>query len=86
ERTENRTPSLQGLSLRYFTPREVFNSLQFCEIVLLRICILFQTTSSFHNTSVFANGTSFSHYAMLGNSLSVGVVAPLLQYLFTNPS
>ncbi|XP_059275072.1 tRNA (cytosine(38)-C(5))-methyltransferase 2 isoform X2 [Lycium ferocissimum] len=69
EKTENRTPSLQDLSLRYFTPREVANlhsfpeDFQFPQQISLRQC-----------------------YAMLGNSLSVGVVAPLLQYLFINPS
>lgn len=69
ERTENRMPSLQGLSLRYFMPREVAN------------------LHSFPEDFQFPQHISLrQRYAMLGNSLSVGVVAPLLQYLFTNPS
>ncbi|KAK4730203.1 hypothetical protein R3W88_023191 [Solanum pinnatisectum] len=69
EKTENRTPSLQDLSLRYFTPREVAN------------------LHSFPEDFAFPQHISLrQRYAMLGNSLSVGVVAPLLQYLFINHS
>lgn len=69
ERTQNGTPSLQDLSLRYFTPREVAN------------------LHSFPEDFQFPQHISLrQRYAMLGNSLSVGVVAPLLQYLFNNPS
>jgi tRNA (cytosine38-C5)-methyltransferase len=66
-RTDDET-SLQELSLRYFTPREVANihsfpkDFQFPEHTSLRQC-----------------------YALLGNSLSVAVVAPLLEYLFREP-
>ncbi|XP_015085767.1 tRNA (cytosine(38)-C(5))-methyltransferase 2 isoform X1 [Solanum pennellii] len=69
EKPENRTPSLQDLSLRYFTPREVAN------------------LHSFPEDFQFPQHISLrQRYAMLGNSLSVGVVAPLLQYLFINHS
>ncbi|XP_071708938.1 tRNA (cytosine(38)-C(5))-methyltransferase 2 isoform X2 [Rutidosis leptorrhynchoides] len=60
--------SLEELSLRYFTPREVANlhafpkEFEFPEHVTLR-----------------------QRYALLGNSLSVAVVAPLLRYLFSDP-
>ncbi|XP_073129533.1 tRNA (cytosine(38)-C(5))-methyltransferase 2 [Henckelia pumila] len=66
---KDKKSSLQDLSLRYFTPREVANLHSFPEEfkfpphVSLRQC-----------------------YALLGNSLSVGVVAPLLRYLFTDDS
>ncbi|KAG9151423.1 hypothetical protein Leryth_020983 [Lithospermum erythrorhizon] len=64
-KVEDKT-SMDGLGLRYFTPREVANfhsfpeSFQFPPHVSKRQC-----------------------YALLGNSLSVSVVAPLLGYLFS---
>ncbi|XP_073285345.1 tRNA (cytosine(38)-C(5))-methyltransferase 2 isoform X5 [Primulina huaijiensis] len=59
--------SLQDLSLRYFTPREVAN------------------LHSFPEDFKFPPHVSLrQRYALLGNSLSVGVVAQLLCYLFAD--
>ncbi|XP_075508349.1 tRNA (cytosine(38)-C(5))-methyltransferase 2 isoform X4 [Primulina tabacum] len=64
---KDRISSLQDLSLRYFTPREVAN------------------LHSFPEDFKFPPHVSLrQRYALLGNSLSVGVVAQLLCYLFAD--
>ncbi|KAJ0029795.1 hypothetical protein Pint_12693 [Pistacia integerrima] len=73
---KGKTTSLKEQCLRYFTPREVANlhsfpeDFQFPQHISLR-----QRSVSYHCS-----------YALLGNGLSIAVVAPLLQYLFAQPS
>ncbi|KAM7459462.1 hypothetical protein LguiA_036456 [Lonicera macranthoides] len=67
-RTDDKPSSLEELSLRYFTPREVANLHSFPKDFQFPLHISLR-----------------QRYALLGNSLSVAVVAPLLHYLFTEP-
>ncbi|PNX84313.1 tRNA (cytosine(38)-C(5))-methyltransferase-like protein, partial [Trifolium pratense] len=72
--------SLKEQCLRYFTPREVSGFSLFSGIS----CILVANLHSFPEDFEFPEHISLKQrYALLGNSLSIAVVAPLLQYLFT---
>ncbi|XP_031091607.1 tRNA (cytosine(38)-C(5))-methyltransferase 2 [Ipomoea triloba] len=63
-----------------------------CKSSLEELCLRYFTPREVANLHSFPASFQFpqhvslrQRYALLGNSLSVGVVAPLLQYLFTEP-